>query len=386
MSALTVVIVGEAWEAPFARATALSLVGRIPADAEVLVPAELARAVHGILPNAVCAVAPAGAGFASYPQLRDRVTGAARTPTLVLAAGVVARDETRRAASAARYAEWNGPGTIPLRCVLEPPLHRPPARRRHRRRRIGALDVWDVDGGERYFQALPSFVSDGVPVWAQYGPRTPVFARNTNDFDEPAPPRRAQYAILAAGLLGLRLIIDSDPLAGAPAVVYDINPDQLDWLRFVLARASEIETLDRVVEGFALAHPAASVRTVEPHERDNAQRQSAWYARNRMLIAALARRLEWHFVRCDVLTQPAPLFDALDPARSTLLMYLDLFVVWHVDAPRPWVERHAGMALSFERLARERLRGEITFVPGPRSKPFQLAPQSPFLEGHPACT
>ena len=279
-----------------------------------------------------------------------------------------------------------------------PPPHSPPPWPRHQRRREGRLEVVEVDGGEGYFQGLAALggsdgsdssdSSDGSDrparsaargaLWPQYGPRRPVFTYNTNDWNELPPPAHDDYCILGSRLLGLKMVAESRPAPGARVVVYDINPDQLNWIRTVLEAAGEVAETAGLVDRFVGRHPGVSVRERLPHEEANARRQSRWFRRHRRRLACLARELDWHFLVCDLLTDPTPLLTRLGASRSLFFMYLDLFMVWHLEGAVRWVEDHAGMAVSLERLLRSRVSGPVTFLPGPTSAHFQLQPWSPF--------
>lgn len=389
---LAVGILGEAWEAPFARATARSLDRWLPEGARVIVPGPLAGEVAAAI-SRPCVELPGPPGFAEFPELRRcAVAAGADGDLLLLAAGTLpSREQPLERLGAPwgseRAVEWlpragGGPETV---LHFAPPPHAPPARPRHRRRREGRLEVVEVDGGAGYFQGLTALLAspDAGPacaLWRQYGLRRPVFTRNTNDFGEAPPPAHDDYCILGSGLLGLRMVVESRPAAGARVFVYDINPDQLDWIRTVLEAAGEVEELAAVEERLAARHPGVAVREVQPHEAANARRQAKWFRRHRGSLAALARELEWHFVVCDLLTDPAPLLARLAPSRSLFFMYLDLFMVWHLSGAAGRVEDHAGMAASCEQLLRSRAGERVTFLPGAASTGFQLQPESPFAD------
>jgi hypothetical protein len=387
---LAVGILGEAWEAPFARATARSLDRWLPEGARVIVPGPLAGEVAAVT-SRPCVELPEPPGFAEFPDLRRRVVAAcADGDLLLLAAGALpSREQPLERLGAAwgseRAVEWiprAGSGAETL-LHFAPPPHAPPARPRHLRRQEGSLEVVEVDGGAGYFQGLAALQAspDAGParaLWRQYGPRRPVFTRNTNDFGETPPPAHDDYCILGSGLLGLRMVVESRPAAGARVFIYDINPDQLTWIRTVLEAAGEVEELAAVEDLLAARDPGIAVREVQPHEEANARRQAEWFRRHRGSLATLAREFEWHFVICDLLTDPAPLLERLAPSRSVFFMYLDLFMVWHLSGAAGWVEDHAGMAASCERLLRSRAGKRVTFLPGAASARFQLQPGSPF--------
>lgn len=386
---ITVAVVGEEWEAGFARVTARSFATWLPEGAEVCIPSELERAVADLCPRPPRICAPAREGFQGYAEIRERLLReAGGDGLLLLAAGTLPASQgvARRPGaplSRERAVEWHAPEGVgtPRLPDFRPPPHSPPARPRHASERVGTLDVWTVEGGREYFQALPA-LSDagGAPVWSQYGARRPVFVYNTNDFDEPPPEPHDQYFILGSGLLGLRMIAESRPKPGARVLVYDINPDQLLWIKFVLEVCGEAAEFSEVVERFRARHGRVEVRAVLPHEAENAARQAEWYGRNRRLLSETASRLSWEFLECDLWNDPAALLGRVRSARSLFFMYLDLFVVWRLGGGAPWVEIHAEAAASLEAAVRGRAGGSVTFLPGPGSARFQLHPESPFAE------
>jgi hypothetical protein len=205
-----------------------------------------------------------------------------------------------------------------------------------------------------------------------------VFTYNTNNFDEAPVEAHDDYVILASGLLGLRMIVDSKPSNGARIIVYDINSDQLRWLKFVLKVSGEISDFEKVIERFRSQSHSASVRSVLPHESTNASCQAEWYRKNHYRLAELVPQVEWEFVECDVWTAPSVLLNRLRPGRKLFFMYLDLFMVWHVNDDCPWVENYANIAASLEDSVKERARGPVTFLPGKRSSAFQIQLGSPF--------
>ncbi len=385
---LTVAIVGEEWEAGFARATARSFTRWLPADAEVCVAAELARTVADVCPRRLRISAATRPGFQEYAEVRRRVLRDADggDGILLLAAGTLPIDDhplERLGASwrQERVVEWHAPTEEAHPSVLrfQGPPHCPPNRPRHTVERVGALDVWNIDGGRSYFQALTELNgAGGPPVWSQYGARRPVFAYNTNGFSEPPIAAHDEYIILGSGLLGLRMIAESGPDTGARVLVYDINPDQLLWIRFLLEASGEVAELEEVVEEFQSRYPAVIVRPVLAHEAANAFRQAAWYRRNRRRLAEIRSMLSWEFLECDLWTDPATLLNRVLPVRRLFFMYLDLFVVWHIADESSWVEKHSEMAVSLEEAIRRRAKGFVSFLPGPHSEVFQLQPESPF--------
>ena len=396
---LTVAIIGEMWEASFARATARSLAGWLPQDAEIVVPFELGRAVIDVCPRQPLVLPPAPPGFQSYKRVREQTLkqlGDDHQGVLLLFAGTSpANDQPIERLGSPftfeRVVEWVPPyGGGPLTVIhFERSHHSPPVNPEHNVTSTGSLDLWALDAGDNYFQALVKIAdSSGPPLWPQYGCHQPVFAYNTNEFYEPSVDTHDDYFILGSGLLGLRMVIESQPRNGARVIVYDINPDQLLWTRFVLENAGDMPEFDRLIQVFGSKYPHVEIRSVLPHESQNAYRQQDWYRRNHKLISKIVSNLKWEFIQCDLLTNPLPVFNRLLPLRSLFFMYLDLFVVWHIDGETPWVENYAGMASSLENIVRERTGSYVTFLPGRHSASFQLQPTSPFVAcgGDSSCT
>lgn len=387
MTDYSIAIIGEAWEATFARETACSLSRWMPREAELVIPAEFVAAMKGIVNSSVHILQPEVSGFQSYANVRNRVCHAIPDKILMISAGVLpATDRPIECLGTAycepRIVEWIGSGFGNTTLHFSPPVHSPLVQPKHRVRQIGTLNVWEVTGGDQYFQALMLLEESGAPpVWKNYGPGKPVFVYNTNDFDEPLISAHECYVVLASGLLGLRLVVESNPLPGAKVIVYDINPNQLAWTKHVLLHAGDINSLKELIKDFHAEHPGLEIRPLQPHEEANAQKQEDWYHRNHRGIASIARGLRWEFLECDLLAQPGPLLRKLNDQHSTCVMYLDLFVVWHIDGETPWVEHHVGMARSFEKLLVDRMGGHVSFVPGPDSKRFQVASASPFFGG-----
>lgn len=387
---ITVAIVGEAWEAPFVRATAHSLAQWLPPDAAVCVPSELVRSVADVYPRPVRVVAATEPGFQGYEDLRRRVLreNERGQGVLLLAAGALPLDEKpleRLGASQVleRVFEWCSPTEDAAPSVLrfqEPP-HRPHAHPRHTVERVGKLDLWTIDGEGNYFQGLSRLNhAGGPPVWRQYGSSCPVFVYNTNEFDEAPIATHDDYFILGSGLLGLRMVAESKPRADARVVVYDINPDQLEWIKFVLEASDEVAELTEVTERFRTKHDHVAVRPVLTHEANNAARQRDWYRQNRDRLSYMKSNLTWEFVECDLWNDAAALLDRMRPERRLFFMYLDLFIVWRLEGEAPWVEDHAGAARSLEAAVKARTHSQVTFLPGPNSARFQLHPESPFAE------
>ncbi len=317
-------------------------------------------------------------------------TAAGAGPLLLLSAGTFPTGSgaaTGTIVGVRPACRWTGPPSqLPtLAARLSPPVHRPPAAPRHTRRRFGTLDVWQVDTGEHYFQAI-DFLSDLPPVFSQYGRAVPLFAYNTSDFAEPPPPPCEDYVILGSGLLGLRLVAESKPPPDARLSVYDINPGALVWIDFVLSNAHRLRTFPDLVETFRSEHPDLAIREVAPHERENAGKQERWYHERRADLAALGE-LERAMVQVDVLTSPSALFRLLRPGRRTMVMYLDLFVPWNIASTSPWVCDAPDIARSFETAVKDIVRSPIHFVPSDRTRGFHIDPGSPFLvqDGEAAC-
>jgi hypothetical protein len=395
---LTVAVIGETWEAAFVRATLRSLPEWLPQEAQVCVLSEFKHCLDDRFPRSVRFVDATKPGFQSYEDMRERVLAenGEGKGVLLLAAGALpvgtkpleylGASQTRE-----RVFEWHAPienAATSVLCFQQPP-HSPPARPRHTVKRAGALDLWTIDGECNYFQGLTHLQQgDAPPVWTQYGLHRPVFVYNTNEFDEPPIAVHDEYCILGSGLLGLRMVAESRPEPGARVVVYDINPDQLLWIKFVLEVCAEIAELDEVIEQFGAKHPSLTIRPVFAHEQDNASRQAEWYRQHRELLHQLRSKLHWEFVECDLWNEPTVLFNRMNRTGNLFFMYLDLFVVWHTDNGSPWVEDHIAAARSLEALIRARTRGQVTFLPGPDSTRFQLHPESPFALGKdsPSCT
>jgi hypothetical protein len=377
-----VAIAGEAWEAAFAAATALNAARWVAPDVELWIPEEFMRAI-GTISRKIHVVPALSPGFQDYQDIRARML-AAGGPLLLLAAGAMASrpqplDRLGGPFSEPRCVEWFADGAGPTVLHFDPPQHRPPTVPQHRSRREGALMVWELDTGTGYYDGLlPLNPWDCPPVFQNYGPAAPVFLFNTNRFDEPPVGGHQQYAILASGLLGLRLVLESSPPPGARIIVYDINPHQLDWFKFLLKHARTGPEMDDARIQFMALHPNVAVRPVQLHEAANAATQAAWYRENHLRIGRAARELEWEFVVCDLMTEPGSVLDRLEPSRTTMFMYLDVFLIWHTNAGAPWVEDHAGIARSLEQLVRGRVNEFVTFVPGDASCRFQLSPESPF--------
>jgi hypothetical protein len=361
-----VIIAGEAWELPLAARTLRALSERDENHRTVLVPpelgglAELARVPH---PRVSIVGEPPGR-FRDYREITADL--AVRYPsTPIVAAGTD-----------------GAPGQDSR------PAHGPPCPRRHVRRRVGSLDLWTADTGDGYFRALMAAAAAGPapPVWAAYGAGRPVFTRNTNDFDELPPPAHDDYVILGSGLLGWRMVLESEPGPGARVFVYDINPGQLEWSRHLLREAARIPDLSRLEQAFAATRPYP-LRGPLPHERANANAQARWYAAHHRHLGALARRVRVEHLLIDLLSNPSVLLGRLRRDRSAFFMYLDLFTVWHVDDSPPWIIELPGMARSLEREVR-RLTAAASFLPGPSSRTLQLD-GSPFIRdsrGDSACT
>ncbi len=356
----TFCIVGEAWERPFAWLTYFALRTKLTHDSLVLLPAHFSPApMHDVASHNIAFV-PCGMGFV------DRET--ARAQLLLRAGGDNISPIEVRA------------GALPVNEHLDQfsePLHRPPAHPVHHCEKHGRLSVYEVDTGVGYFSAIGRVENHG-PTWAQYGPAASVFAYNTSDFMEDPPPPCDTYVILGSGLLGLRLVIDSLPKSGARIIVYDINPKQLEWTRFALANAYRVADLETLIHEFVTSAPQVSVRSVHPHEQANANMQAEWFRTHRAAIVGL-RNLRIDYVVADIMTAPETLLAAIPVGRRTFLMYLDLFTIWHVNDPRPWVASMTGLSKSFESYIRDHVKAEVHFTPSARSRRFQLHPDSPFL-------
>jgi hypothetical protein len=362
-----VIIAGEVWELPPAARTLRALSGRDGTHRAVLVPPELGGLAE------LAQVPP-------YPQVG--IVG--EPPGRFRDYREIAADLARRYPGVRIVAA----GSDGSRGPDGAPVHSPPYPRQHVRRRAGGLDVWTADTGDGYFRALTASAAAGPapPVWAAYGAGRPVFTRNTNDFGELAPPAHDDYMILGSGLLGWRMVLESEPGPGARVFVYDINPGQLEWSRHVLREAARIPDLSRLEQAFAATWPYP-LRGPLPHERANAGAQARWYAAHHQDLGALARRVQVEYLLVDLLSSPAVLLSRLRPDRSAFFMYLDLFTVWHVGDSPPWIIELPGLARSLEREVR-RASAAASFLPGPSSRTLQLD-GSPFIRdsrGDSTCT
>ena len=183
------------------------------------------------------------------------------------------------------------------------------------------------------------------------------------------------------------MVVESNPRPGARVIVYDINPDQLAWSRYLVTQAGRHATLDDVERGFLAARPDVRSRATLEHERANAEAQARWYAANRRLVVGTAARVDVTFVTVDLLISPGSLLAWLRPDRTAFLMYLDLFAVWHVMADPPWIAHLPAVAAALEREVQRRV-AEASFLPGPGSDRLQLAasPLAHSSRGGNACT
>ena len=383
-----IAIVGEAWEASFAAATARAMAAHLPAGARVIVPPAFADGVAAVLQRPLT-ILPVSGGFLPYTLLREQLAPRRDRGLLSIAAGAMPEgslpvERLGRALHRPRVVEWmpaaNDEGTTLL--GFRPPPHRPPAEPRHERTRIGTMELWTVDAGDSYFQGLLSLGDESCPpLWPQYGKGKPIFAYNTNDFSEPPPQPHDDYFILGSGLLGLRLVAESEPPADARVIVYDINHNQLSWAQFLLEAAEDSPELEDVMRAFRQRFPDIAIRDVMPHERSNSLRQAAWYAANRNKLVTLRQRVDFSFVQCDLLTNPGTLLNRIRPGRRLFFMFLDLFVVWNVESDRARVEYHPGMAASLCDLVESSAGGSVRFLPARGVSGIQLSPESPFAGG-----
>jgi hypothetical protein len=376
-------IVAEPWERAYAWATVDACLGLIPSCDRLLVPDFLAPLPDTIRTGVEVVPVACGHGFASADSVTDAIAAAAGvSPLLLLSAGALPTEpgSVPDVIAGVRPAfRWTGPPSQLPALVQEwsTPVHRPPAVPRHMHRRFGTLDVWRVDTGEHYFQAIDS-LSGLPPVFSQYGRAAPLFIYNTSDFSEPPPPPCDDYVILGSGLLGLRLVSESNPPPGARLLVYDINPGALIWTDFVLSNAHRLQTFPDLVDAFRVEHPDIAIREIAMHEHENAGEQECWYRDRRAAVAALSH-LERVMVQVDVLTAPSALFRLLRSDCRTMVMYLDLFVPWNITGTSPWVCDAPDIARSFETAVRDIVRSPVHFVPSDRTQGFQISPQSPFL-------
>ena len=389
---IIVAVIGEKWESVFAQCSFESLKTWLTAGSDVILPQELKESIAGqIFPFSVHFFKRPSNGFQSFEEARQQIITEeydGQRGLLILAAGTLSGQETplprlSRRFGEPRFVEWLPPKSaedFPTEFNFHPPVHRPPVEPRHMVEPIGKLDFWTINSGNNYFQSLQKL--SGVkspPIWSQYGSKQPIFVYNTNEFDEElSVAAHDDYFILASGLLGLRMIVESRPSPAARCIVYDINPDQLKWIRFVLEKAGTIGDFESVIGEFSALTPSVSIRKPLPHELYNVRRQSEWYRKNHYQLAELASHLEWEFIECDLWTNPLVLLNKLRAFKRVFFMYLDLFMIWNVNDQKSWVENYAEIATSLEAVVLEQVGEEVTFLPGHRSKVFQMHPASPF--------
>lgn len=366
-------VAAEAWERPLAWATAAALAGELPPGGEVRMPGFLAPAPSGFA--APVRFVDTGPGFAERAAVRSALDSDHPAPVLSVWPGVLPADG---ATEAGHWLAWRGPLPVPaLSARLAAPVHAPPVVPRHRREMRRGIEVVRVDCGHGWFDSAGAGLA-GERAWLQYGADAPIFVYNTNRFDEPAPPPAQVYAVLASGMLGLRLVLDSKPPPGARLVVFDINPHQLSWSRFLIGGAGRFETFEALVDAFAADNPGVSIRPTAPHEQDNARAQQRWYAGNRHRIASLGA-LDPIFLELNLLADPAPLLRQMKRGMPAFLMYLDLFTVWHMAGPNPWIADLRDMAAALERRVSATLGPDVTFCPGAQSQVLQLHDVPPVL-------
>jgi hypothetical protein len=332
-----------------------------------------------------------GVGFQSFNGLRQQILTQEydkQRGLLLLAAGTLPAQANPLLQIGDYYCEkrvveWFPPKDAmnsPTKLSFQPPVHRPPSQPRHKVEEVGLLKFWTVNCCKNYFQSLQKL--SGVkssPVWTQYGSKQSIFVYNTNEFDEEPPIEpHDDYFILASGLLGLRMVVESQPPSGARVIVYDINPDQLRWIKFVLESAGTVSDFETLIEEFSSSASSITIRSPLSHELANVNHQADWYRNNHHRLADLVPRLNWQFIECDLWTNPTVLLSNLRRLKKVFFMYLDLFMVWHVNNQVGWVENYAEIAASLEAVILERVGKDVTFLPGPRSKIFQLHPASPF--------
>lgn len=386
---MSVGIIGESWESPFVEMTLKALGRWCPEEVTWIVPEEFGRAARPIVQNGrLKLVPPDCGGFQDYRKMIQRLQRHCPSGGLLLvAAGSLPLGKFPRRGFGAAYTQdrvcWWLPGAAAggeSNPDFYPPPHRPPLDPNHSFRQVGALQVWTVGGGSHYFEGLAAVPGEArSSLWDLYGPGLPIFVYNTNRFPESLERSYDDYFILGSGLLGLSLVLESKPANGARVIVYDINADQIKWTQFLLENAGRFPFLEALISQFRAENPEIAIRETESHEIENVRRQQEWYCDHRHNLTRLATYLRVTYVVADLLSDPQPVIDLLDPDREVFFMYLDLFLVWHIRTDHKWVEHHHEMAMSLRRLlGSDRSKG-IDFLPFDDSASFQIQNDSPFI-------
>jgi hypothetical protein len=368
-------VAAEGWERPFAWATVSALLKVVPSDCKILVPDIILPVPSDLLGSGDrITIVKCPSGFLARDQVRALLVGeAADRPLLAVDAGSRPGGNGQDAVFT-----WSGVSeqTPPYAPSFSRPIHQPPVRHTHGLRKAGRMDVWRVDTGTGYFKSIADVEGRGG-VWSQYGEDAPVFVYNTNRFHEMKSAPKDKYYILGSGLLGLRMVMESEPDDSAELVIYDINPKQISWVECVLEHAHENATLADLISSFKELHPEAKVRPVAPHEAENARLQDEWYANNRQGLARLNMLRRTH-LKVDLLTETSVLIDSLKGARSVSFLYLDLFVVWHHAGRDSWVEEYPDLAAAFRQLVRAECVQSAEFFPSEHEQ-VQIATDSPYV-------
>lgn len=243
---------------------------------------------------------------------------------------------------------------------------------------VGKLEVVTINACAGSYRA--QWLRDtGLGNWISYGSGQPIFTHNTNRFDEAPPPKNDTYVVVASGLLGLKMIVESRPDPQARIVIFDINQHQLDWSQYVIAHAAKESDFTSLNAAFQAEHPELPIRQVLAHERANAEAQNAWYAAHHSDIAALGDHpITW--TRANLLNDPAPLLSQLSPVGRTFLMYLDIFLPWlHREGPPTVLDLHQ-LAAEFRAEVIDRTNSETNFLPRLVTHEIQLPDHSPWKE------
>ncbi|WJS05546.1 hypothetical protein [Roseibium aggregatum] len=246
----------------------------------------------------------------------------------------------------------------------------------HRVHHVGKLKVVtvDADAGSYRAQWLRGSCQG---KWIDYGAGQPIFTYNTNNFDEASPSKCDTYVVVASGLLGLKMIIESSPDPDARIVIFDINQHQLDWSHFVIEHAGEERDFTALNAAFQAERPELSLRAVLPHERANAKMQNDWFANHHRSVAALRDNpITW--IRANLLHDPNPVLSQLPPEGQTFFMYLDIFLPWLHGEATPTVLDLRQLAAEFRAEVIDRTNSETQFLPREIAHEIQLPEHSPW--------
>jgi len=252
------------------------------------------------------------------------------------------------------------------------------AARQHRIHHVGRLEVVTINAGIGSYRAQ-RLRDTGQGSWITYGSGQPVFTHNTNRFDERPPSECDTYVVLASGLLGLKMIVESRPDPGARIVIFDINQHQLDWSKFVIAQSGTERDFAALNAAFQAEHPDLPLRPVLPHERANAAMQDEWFSNNHHAIAALGDHpITW--TRANLLHDPEPILTQLSTQGYTFFMYLDIFLPWLHGDGAPTVLNLHRLAAEFRAEVIERTNTGTQFLPHRVEHEIQLPEHSPWQE------